>query len=159
MLFAGFGASILFILIDYPIEMFFTISPYAERIIKAILGSVGVISVLLLMSCKEGYKNRSVSLKESIFALITVFILQQILAPLLTYAAYIVGTGSIYLAQLFYYQNKIAFRPTTPVYLEHIFMAISHFILFTPTIILGEWLGVKKRKNEIKQLTQKEELL
>lgn len=148
MLFAGFGASILFILIDYPIEMFFTISPYAERIIKAFLGSIGVILVLLFMSYKEGYKNRNIHFKESIFALSAVFILQQTLAPILTYAAYVVGTGSIYLAELFYYQNEMLSRPTTPEYLESIFMAVSYILLFAPTIMLGEWLGIRKRKIE-----------
>ncbi len=158
-LFWGLCMSILFILISYPIEMAFTLSPIAERIIKTILGELGVILTLFLLSYKEGYRNRHFNLKVTIIACIFVFIIQQILAPLLTYAAYVSGTGSLFLADLFYLKNKLGFYTLVPPIIKHICMTASYIFLVVPAFLCGELLGVKKRKKEIKILTRKENLL
>ena len=68
-LFWGLCMSILFILISYPIEMALTLSPMAERIIKTILGELGAILTLFLLSYKEGYRNKSFNFKIKIITL------------------------------------------------------------------------------------------
>lgn len=150
--FAGLWCSILFNLLDLPIKILFEPSPLGVRIIRIVLGYLGIITAIFIAAFKEGYRKRKFDLKTSLFACFFVFAVQQILAPVISYAIYVVGSGSVYLADAIYFKNQYTSLINPPDYIIHLCMTISFLFIYIPLFLASEKLGVLKYIKDVQKM-------
>lgn len=141
------------VLFSIPIKLLIEETELIDRILYVILDTVGIIIGIMLCSVKEGYRVREFKFKKIIIAVISVFVMHNLLAPLLNYVVYLGGPAST-VAEAIQFGNNLKLRADTvsPV-LIHFCMVGIDFILL-PLFILGEYLGVALRNKHNKKLRE-----
>ena len=138
------------------------LSVLGGRILTVVL-VVLVTAVWLFISTRTiGYKSKEFHLAAILVAAGAVFALQQLLSPLFHNAEYIAGGGHPLTYAVFLQEKAMIWNAKTasvdgvPQWGYHVMMLLLDAI-YLPTMIAGEYFGVKKRQKDRKKLTGESE--
>ena len=145
-----------------PFLLLFEMSGLALNILKVVL-VVAVTATWLFISTRTiGYKTREFRPATILIAALAVFAMQQALSPLFHNAEYISGgartlTYAVFLkGKAVIWNAKTASVEGVPQWGYHVMMLLLNAI-YLPTMIAGEYFGVKKRQKDRKKLTGENE--
>ena len=136
-----------------PIRGMFEPSKYEELFISFAFYSGGTCVGLLFACRRFGYEKRSVDKINLLLALLITFITEHLVAVLLDFAVYI-AAGTRDLVQALYFGTAEYYAFAVPDNLLHIALLCVQIGLFLPSVLGGIYLGVAKRKKEIKKLKE-----
>lgn len=114
-----------------------------------VTGISGTIFILFILSFKEGYHFKEFKFKITFLSILSLFVLQFILAAILGHAVYISGS-TVYLARYVLYlvnPELINGKEMLDNY-RLLFMLLADFVVYLPIISFGEFLGAKKHKKD-----------
>lgn len=130
----------------YPIEIIFELTDLAELIVRALLCAVTTTVWLFISAHRIGYKSKAFEFPTVIAALLTVFVLQQVLSVVTDYAIYIAGSTE-YFARAVWFGNRVT-GLEVPAHVKYLCLLALDLLLFIPAILAGEYLGSKKRRKD-----------
>lgn len=146
---------LVFCIAIYPIKLMFDLTPLAERIVSTLLCAVGTTVWFFISAYKIGYKSKHFRCSTVIAAMMTVFVLQQVLAVVTDYVIYIASTTN-YLAEAVWFGNRVT-NSEPPEWVKYLCMLALDVLLFIPAILAGECLGAKKRQKDRDDLIGRKE--
>ena len=135
-------ALIVCIICSIPVRFIRTLNSGMGDFIVSII--ITVIS-LFVMSYNEGYRHREFQLKLIFISIIFLLCSQIILVLIIGHAAYITGP-TIHLA---YYIKPEFIRGNEPLKnLNTNLMILAFLIIYSPIMVLGEYIGVRKHRKD-----------
>lgn len=150
------GILVLFIAL-YPIELIVELTPLAERIVRASLCTVGTTVWLFISAHRIGYKSKAFKFPTVIAALLTLFVLQQVLSVVTDYVIYIAGATND-LAEAVRFGNRVT-GLEAPGYVKYLCLLALDLLLFIPAVLTGEYLGARKRQKDRDALIGRKEVV
>ncbi len=156
--FASLGISLLIgIILNIPLKLLFDIDKNILNFIPSIL----CVSIsLFVLFFKNGYSDKKFQTKNFLFSLILLLVLIIILTMLIGHAIYISGPTN-YIADFIFkklnpdlYYTPIELRTITLNRYKTIAMISAFVFIYSPIMLLGEYLGTKKHKRDFKKIKQ-----
>lgn len=152
------------IILTIPFNMIIDSGVLSGRLFEGVSLTIFPAVFLFFSMKKKGYKSAELNLRETVFCMCIVFVVQQILSFVIGYAIYLSG-GAIHLSQAIFlndsvamYENESVFpllastAKDVPLWSYHIIMLVINAFAMMPAVIAGKNAGVKKRMNERKEL-------
>lgn len=110
-----------------------------------IIGNIGTIIAMFVLSFKKGYRCRKLEYKKMLLNTIFLLVLQLVVALTIGHTVYISGP-SVFLATVV--SGITDFRSEILNMYETFFMVVIFLFNYAPAIILGQYFGFKKRKKD-----------
>ncbi len=141
------------VLLNIPIKLIIKENYLIDRLLVIILDTVGIVIGIIVASVKEGYRVRRFEIKKIFIAVISVFIVHNVISPFINYAIYVGGPAST-VAETILFGNNPKFRADTVSPLLIHFCMVGIDFLLLPLFILGEYMGVSLRNRHNKKLRE-----
>ena len=136
------------IVYNIPLKLVLKPSDLAWEIIEFCLSTICIIITLFILCYGCGYKQQKFNLKQVIVIMLSLLIIHQIASLL---QAYYIAGPAYPLSRIIYYMDENAIETWyMPLGLLHPLIAIFDIIFVVPTMVLGEYMVVKKYKSKHK---------
>lgn len=145
--FSSFGIALLVgVICSIPIRFIRTLNSDIGNFSLSIIATV--IS-LFILSYKEGYRRREFQLKLIFISILCLFCLQIILVLIIGHAVYISGP-TVHLAYYILYRinPELINGKAMLSNINTDLMISAFFVIYSPTMILGEYIGVRKHRKD-----------
>lgn len=159
--FSSIGLALLIgILVNIPMKFIF---PNVDN--SLLDGIYSVLIALIIMFCLSfalGYKNKKFEIKKIILSLALVFGFVFLLTVILDVAVYITGPTDHFATYIFeksnpdLYWSKEAIRPAVRWRYGITLFSGAYLLIYSPLIILAQYLGAKKHKKDFDKLKPKQ---
>ncbi len=133
---------------------FLVISIYAQTVIRVVIYAIAPVSVIAVVSFKEGYREAGSNLSENIISCVFASVGVFLVSLLFTFNRFVSG-GVKYIASLIAYGNRISdaeqianvkYRYAIPVF-------VGMFVIYSVAICIFKKLGADKRLKDRAALT------
>ena len=137
------------ILYNIPDKLIFKPSDLVMDIIEFVLHILCIVITLFILCYKQGYKQQEFDTKQIILVMVSLLIVHQIASLVQGFQT----AGPAYsLARTIYFMDEQAMLTwRMPLGLVHSLIAAIDIVFVVPSIVLGEYLGVKKYKSKHKK--------
>ena len=137
------------IIYNVPVKLIFKPSDLAMDIIEFVLHILCIVITLFVLSYKQGYKQQEFDTKQIIKVMAALLVIHQIVSLVQGFQT----AGPAYsLARTIYFLDEEAMLTwRMPLIIVHSLIAAIDILFVIPSIVLGEYMGVKKYKSKHKK--------
>lgn len=135
-------------LLSLPISFIFDDKIFLQSICHAICGIAGTAITLAIMTYRDGCKEETYKISTTISILLIIFIAQQCFAPLNGYKPASAGVAGDLAIAVFLKGNTD--NASVSFFSNFICLTALQLLVYTPTILISEYRGVKARRQRYK---------
>ncbi len=144
------------IVIGLPLKLIFT--KVNNSLLNFIVDFIVAIICMFIFGFKFGYKSRIFKIKNTLLALLIVFGIIIVFGVVIGSAVYVTGPTDVFATYFFektnpdLFYSKEALRDALDWRYSMLFSIIAYIFVYSPIIILAEYLGVKKHIKDFDKL-------